>query len=76
VPGSPVLTVEAACSLGWERFGHGHHGVDTFGLSGPGPAVYEHFKLTPEGIADKATRLMARYAGAEAPAVHAVNPAL
>lgn len=74
--GTPVLTVEASCSLGWERFGHGHHGVDTFGLSGPGPAVYEHFKLTPDGIAAKAAALMARFEGAAAPAVPATLPEL
>ncbi|OHT05615.1 transketolase family protein [Tritrichomonas foetus] len=57
----PVLSVEAACSFGWERYSHKHVGVDTFGLSAPANKVYEHFGLVPEKVAEKAKQLVDFY---------------
>ena len=33
--GIPVLSVEALCTLGWERYAHASMGVNTFGASAP-----------------------------------------
>ncbi|MEM8915940.1 MAG: transketolase, partial [Pseudomonadota bacterium] len=51
VIGAPAVcgAVEAGVALGWERY-IGPHGVfigmSTFGASGKGPALYEHFGIT------------------------------
>ena len=36
-PGVPVISFEAACIKGWERYAHAWIGMTTFGMSGPGP---------------------------------------
>ena len=52
--GTPVLSIEAACTWGWERYAHASIGVNSFGMSGPGPKVFEHFGFTGENIVAKA----------------------
>ncbi len=50
------VSVEAGTTLGWERYtGDGglRIGIDGFGASGPSGALYTHFGLTAEAIADK-----------------------
>jgi transketolase len=42
----PSLAVEAGATLGWERYADEAMGLDTFGTSAPGPAVFENFGLT------------------------------
>ncbi|MEZ5921882.1 MAG: transketolase [Parvularculaceae bacterium] len=63
---APRIAIEAGASFGWERW-TGEDGffigVDTFGASGPGGAVYEHFGLTPEAIAKKTRAHLARIGG-------------
>ena len=63
---APRIAVEAGASFGWERW-TGEDGlfigVDTFGASGPGAAVYKHFGLTPEAIADKTRTHLASIGG-------------
>ena len=47
---APRVSVEAGTTFGWDRwvgFDGRKVGVDTFGASGPGPQVYEHFGITP-----------------------------
>ncbi len=59
---SARLAVEAAAPLGWERYTgiHGHiMGMDRFGASAPGKAVFEKFGFTVHGVVQKAKELMA-----------------
>jgi transketolase len=47
----PRIGVEAGISRFWSQYGcSAALGVDRFGESGPGPAVFEHFGLTPAGL--------------------------
>jgi transketolase len=47
----PRIGVEAGISRFWAQYGCAAAlGVDSFGESGPGPAVFEHFGLTPAGL--------------------------
>ncbi len=51
--GLPRIGVEAGVTRWWGQYGCvAAMGVDTFGESAPAPAVYEHFGLTPERLAD------------------------
>jgi len=65
--GVPVVSAEASCTLGWERYSHTSLGIDRFGLSGPGPAVYEALGMTAEALTTKGVALAARFAGSPAP---------
>jgi transketolase len=55
------VCVEAAASLGWERFA-GRHGaivaLDRFGASAPGTSVLEHLGFTARHVADEAVRIL------------------
>ena len=56
------VACEAACGFGWERW-IGTRGVFVgmkgFGASGPAPALYKHFGITPEGVAAAAKTSLA-----------------
>jgi transketolase len=55
------VSVEAAATLGWERYVglHGRViGLDRFGASAPGTAALEHLGFTPERGADEAERVL------------------
>ena len=42
-------------SFGWERWiesGGGFVGMRGFGASGPGAALFEYFKITPEAVVE------------------------
>jgi transketolase len=58
---SPRLAVEAAVEFGWERW-LGPRGVfigmTGFGASAPGEALYAHFGITPERVAEAARSLL------------------
>jgi len=48
------VAVEAAVSLGWDRYtgdGGGFVGMDSFGASAPGGQLYEHFGITAGAVA-------------------------
>ena len=54
--GELLVSIEAGTTFGWERYvglEALRFGIDTFGASGPAPALYEYFGLTPEIIAEK-----------------------
>jgi transketolase len=49
----PRIAVEAGTSYGWERYVGDNGtiiGIDSFGASGKGNEVYEHFGITVENI--------------------------
>ena len=51
------VAVEAATTLGWERFTGDLGaviGMKTFGASAPDKALFEHFGFTPERVAEEA----------------------
>ncbi len=53
--GTVRVAVEAAVSLGWERFvgtDGGFVGMPGFGASAPAPALYEHFHITPQAVVE------------------------
>lgn len=58
----PTLAVEAGSTQGWERFAHATFGIDRFGLSAPGKAVYHDFGFTADNVADKGAKLLAHHA--------------
>jgi len=60
--GVPVFAVEAGSSLGWREYAHACWGMTTFGASGPGPKLYQHFGFTAENISNKARQVVEFYA--------------
>ncbi|KAF7597556.1 Transketolase [Aspergillus hancockii] len=61
--GIPVLSVEAASTMGWERYAHEQFGLNRFGASGPYKEVYAKFEFTPEGISKRALATIDFYKG-------------
>jgi transketolase len=62
------VTVEAASTLGWERFAGLDGimiGIDRFGASAPATELMKHFGFTAENIAAAALRLMGRHGEAD-----------
>ncbi len=54
-PGTVRVAVEAAVSLGWERYigaDGAFVGMTGFGASAPAPALFEHFGITAEAVAE------------------------
>jgi transketolase len=68
LPKGPVrVAVEAAIRFGWDRWLYGERGerrksgfigMHGFGASGPIEALYPHFGITPEAVAEKAESLL------------------
>jgi len=68
LPAGPVrVAVEAAVGFGWERWTMGERGIGRkagfvgmtgFGASGPIEALYPHFGITAEAVAEKAESLL------------------
>ena len=58
---APRVAVEAAVGFGWDRW-IGEHGAFVgmlgFGASAPGEALYPHFGITPEKVAEAARSLL------------------
>jgi transketolase len=62
LPGNvPTMSVEAAAPHGWHRFSHAQIGMSTFGASGSGSAVFEHFGFSPKNISAKGKALVEFY---------------
>jgi transketolase len=58
---APRVAVEAAVQFGWERWlgpGGAFIGMTGFGASAPGEALYPHFGITPEKVAEAARSLL------------------
>ena len=54
LPGNvPTMSVEAASVSGWHRFTHAQMGMTTFGASGNGSALFDHFGFTADKIAER-----------------------
>ncbi|MFM8497112.1 MAG: transketolase-like TK C-terminal-containing protein, partial [Planctomycetia bacterium] len=55
------VACEAACGFGWERW-IGQRGkfigMNSFGASGPAPALYKHFGITADAVAAAAKSLV------------------
>jgi transketolase len=57
----PRVAVEAAAGFGWERWlgPHGAFiGMQGYGASAPGEALFAHFGITPEKVAEAARSLL------------------
>ena len=59
--GVPVLSVEAATTLGWERFADESIGIDRFGASAPGDIVLDKLGINVDHVVDAGTGTL-RYA--------------
>ena len=62
--GVPVLSVEALCVTGWEKYAHAHVGMTTFGASGKGPELMTHFGFSEANLVEKCEKMIAHYKGA------------
>ncbi len=61
--GTPRVSVEAGTTIGWSRYtgdNGAHVGQDTYGASGPGNEVLEHFGFTVENVTATALELLGR----------------
>jgi transketolase len=56
--GVPRLAVEAAASLGWERYADASVSIDRFGASAPGSTALANLGYTPENVAARARQLL------------------
>jgi transketolase len=57
--GVPKIAFEAGASALWWKYVRGEGcviGIDRFGESAPGPALFEYFGFTPERVADVVRR--------------------
>lgn len=61
LPGVPVISVEALCVFGWEKYADAHVGMTQYGLSGPMDDLYKYFDITPEAVINKACRIITRF---------------
>lgn len=61
--GVPIMSVEAASTVGWERYAHQSFGINRFGVSAPAAAAYKYFDLVPEGVASRAEKTINFYKG-------------
>lgn len=55
---APRVAVEAAAPFGWERWADAVVGMTSFGASAPADALFRHFNITPEHVAEKARALV------------------
>jgi transketolase len=59
--GVPRIAVEAGVTDGWWKYGCAAVvGIDTYGESAPAPALFKHFKLTAENLADVVRKVLGR----------------
>ncbi|HET9769615.1 MAG TPA: hypothetical protein VFS16_01910, partial [Acidimicrobiia bacterium] len=54
----PTLAVEAAATLGWERFADDVVGLDRFGASAPGGVALNNLGFSAENVAVRALSLL------------------
>jgi transketolase len=58
-PGVATLAVEAAATLGWERWADDALGLDRFGASAPGAVALANLGFTPAHVVERARALLA-----------------
>ncbi len=54
----PSVSLEAGATLGWSRYVDHAIGLDTFGLSAPGPYLFEHFGLNADALIHHVTETL------------------
>ena len=65
LPGDvPTLSVEAAAVHGWHRFSHAQIGMEGYGASGKGSALFANFGFSPENITAKGKEIVDFYKSA------------
>jgi len=67
--GAARVSVEAGVTIGWAKYtgdNGAHVGIDSYGASGPGSEVLEHFGFTKEHVAATALRLLGNADAADA----------
>jgi transketolase len=52
------LAVEAAATLGWDRYAKSILGIDHFGASAPYKVIFENFGFTVENVVARAKELL------------------
>jgi transketolase len=52
------MAIEAGATLGWERYASLVVGIDHYGASAPYKVIFEEYKFTPEGVAERARKLL------------------
>jgi transketolase len=57
-PGTPVLSVEAAATFGWERWADASIGIDRFGASAPGELVLDELGINVDHVVERAQALI------------------
>ncbi len=59
--GVPRIAIEAGVTDGWWKYGCAAVvGIDTYGESAPAPALFKHFKLTADNLADVVRKVLGR----------------
>ncbi|SPO49126.1 probable Transketolase [Moesziomyces antarcticus] len=61
--GKPILSVEAYSTLGWAKYSHAQHGINTFGASAPAKELFKKFKMTGDDVAAKAQHVVKVFEG-------------
>eukprot|EP00903_Cladosiphon_okamuranus_P006639 g6483.t1 len=59
--GSPVMSVEAAGTQGWQRWAHAPFGLARFGVSAPAKAAFEKFGFTVENLTKQGLKVAEFY---------------
>ena len=68
LPGDvPTLSVEASSPHGWHRFSHAQIAMTTFGASGSGDDVFNHFGFSTDNVVAKGKELVSFYKDGPAP---------
>ncbi|MGH9303659.1 MAG: transketolase [Acidimicrobiales bacterium] len=58
--GIPRLSVEAACSFGWDRYADASVSIERFGESAPGSVNMERFGFNKDNVSEQARALLGR----------------
>ncbi len=58
----PKISLEAASTFGWARWVDASIGIDSFGASGPGGKVLEHFGMTPGAVTGRVQAILGELA--------------
>ncbi|KAJ1500197.1 Transketolase [Coelomomyces lativittatus] len=63
----PILSIEALCVFGWQKYAHAHVGLEGFGTSGPYTEVYKFCGISVERVVEKAKKLIDFYKSSPVP---------